>query len=301
LILFHHRYPTSTANTKNTAHPFTTKDYFGDRHYILVHNGHISNAYSLKGQHEKLGISYQSASQSGGLTKFNDSEALLWDLALTLEGKQPAVTAYGGMAFICIRLKQGKLDKLYFGRNTNPLNFYREAGGIMLSSEGEGQAVEPHRLYTWHYGSKRLTTKSLTLPSYAEIDYSYTPPTESYGGRQSRWLRENRWPDSYYDWSAETEPEIEIDWDKLADQQKAKDTALRYLVQAEGNFELAYGELEFDYWQVAEDAESLGEYEEMRVFEDAMKRLESDPEWTTERSLSSLVIPPEQLLLSERK
>lgn len=125
-VLFHHRFPTSTDNTKNACHPFSTKDYF-DTNYVLVHNGWISNAYELATAHEKLGIEYHSVQDDG---RFNDSEALLWDVALYLEGKQDSLKARGPIAFICIATpSDGRKSKhLFFGRNTNPLNMLLEIG-----------------------------------------------------------------------------------------------------------------------------------------------------------------------------
>ena len=38
-ILFHHRKPTSTSNTENTAHPLCSKDNFEKHNYYMVHNG----------------------------------------------------------------------------------------------------------------------------------------------------------------------------------------------------------------------------------------------------------------------
>lgn len=174
LIMFHHRRPTSTINVRRAAHPFSTKDYFGKNQYILVHNGYIGNDDELKIEHEKLGIKYQTVLDDD---TFNDSEALLWDFALYAEGKQKELKAYGGIAFTCMKLVDGKLEKLYFARNTNPLNMARDKSGIMLSSEGEGDEIKRDTLHTWHYNSRRLTTKELEVPSfkaYDEEDYSWS-------------------------------------------------------------------------------------------------------------------------------
>lgn len=168
MILFHHRFPTSTINEKKAAHPFNTGDFFGDTRYVLVHNGVISNPKDLKKAHEKLGIEYQSVLKDG---KFNDSEALLWDFALTMEGKQDDMEAYGGIAFICIKIVNGRPEKMFFGRNTGrPLMLKKDKTGILLSSEGEGEEIKTHTLYTYNYDSKRLSHKYFRVPSY---DTSY--------------------------------------------------------------------------------------------------------------------------------
>lgn len=166
LILFHHRYPTSTVNVARAAHPFSTKDYFGKTQYVLVHNGHISNAEDLYEKHEALGIQYNSLLEDG---TFNDSEALLWDFALMSEGKQDGLEAIGGMALVCMKIVDGKLNKLYFGRNSSPLNMLRTKHGIALSSEGPGEPIDPEVLYTFNYQLKRLTSRHLHSPHYSVV------------------------------------------------------------------------------------------------------------------------------------
>lgn len=174
LILFHHRFPTSTANVKQAAHPFATKEFFGDNQYILVHNGIISNSHDLIEEHEALGIKYQSELTDG---TFNDSESLLWDVALHLEGKQDKLQSRGQIAFVCVKLTKGKLNKMYFARNVNPLNMYRDKKGIALSSEGPGEAITSHELYTWNYDLRRLTHKPLDIPQYKSyVDSYYSTP-----------------------------------------------------------------------------------------------------------------------------
>lgn len=186
-VLFHHRFPTSTDNTKNACHPFSTKDYF-DTNYVLVHNGWISNAYELATAHEKLGIEYHSVQDDG---RFNDSEALLWDVALYLEGKQDSLKARGPIAFICIATpSDGRKSKhLFFGRNTNPLNMLLDENEFLfLSSEGEGEPITPHQLYDYNYRSKALTQRDLLIPERAiyqpthvpgstQLGFQYSPPS----------------------------------------------------------------------------------------------------------------------------
>jgi len=184
LLLMHHRFPTSTVNVKRAAHPFSTKGYFGDTQYILVHNGSIRNAEELYAEHYDKDIKYHSVLQDA---TFNDSEALLWDFALTMEGKQKELTAYGAIAFICLKLEKGKLTKMYFGRNTNPLHLKRDKTGISLSSEGEGELVEANTLYTWNYKLRRLTRKPMKIPSF---NPNYTPApysTAPYSGAPYSW------------------------------------------------------------------------------------------------------------------
>lgn len=175
MLLFHHRFPTSTVNERKAAHPFDTGDFFGDNRYILVHNGCIRNPEEMREKHEKLGITYQSVLSDG---TFNDSEALLWEFALTVEGKQKAVEATGDIAFICIKLENGDPTRLFFGRNYyKPLNMKRDKMGMMLSSEGDGEKIESNMLYNYNYKLKRLTKHRFTLKSY--VPYTYTGTANS--------------------------------------------------------------------------------------------------------------------------
>jgi len=186
LMLFHHRFPTSTENVKKAAHPFNTGTYFGKTKYVLVHNGVISNPKDVRAKHEQLKkpIKYQSVLENG---KFNDSEALLWDLALTLEGKQKELTVYGGIAFICIKLVDNKPVKLYFGKNTGrPLKMKRDDVTMMISSEGEGEEIKPATLYTYDYKKRRLTERFFRIPSYNPANASNWSYDKKYGTGSSR-------------------------------------------------------------------------------------------------------------------
>lgn len=281
LILFHHRYPTSTENTKNTAHPFTTKKYFGDNEYILVHNGHITNSWGLRNDHEELGIEYQSVQEK----KFNDSEALLWDVALYLEGKQEGLKTVGGVAFICLKLVKGKLDKMYFGRNTNPLKLLRTKQGILLSSEGYGELIESDTLYTWNYKLKRLTTKRLEIPSFYQREYSGNWA----GGWQNDTSTVPYKSPAYYEYDEE-EDDYEAYMSIEVSNVDVEDKVMRYLILNEGNFERAYDDLEMDYMQISEDAVTLEDYTEMKLIEKTMERIAADEEWETPKSISSLYI-----------
>lgn len=171
-MLFHHRIPTSIDNIKRACHPFSTKDYF-DTNYLLIHNGHIRNSDTLKAEHEKLGIKYVSELPDGD---YNDSEALAWDFALTMEGQQEAMKAEGAIAFICMAIRPGrKHDRLYFGRNfSNPLNMHLSQDLLMLSSEGKGKACEVDTLYTYDYVTGKVTSRAMEFPSYSVTTKSYS-------------------------------------------------------------------------------------------------------------------------------
>lgn len=266
MILFHHRRPTSTVNVKRAAHPFSTKDYFGDNQYILVHNGHVSNAYELQEEHEKLGIQYQSILQDG---TFNDSEALAWDFALTIEGKQDELEAYGGIAFICLKLHKGKPERLYFGRNHNPLNLKRDKNSISLSSEGEGEMIEPQVLYNYHYASNRLTNRRFAIPSYT---YTNSYSGSAYNSQYDKWYNDD-YDDSDLVWdyqnhcyvprSESTQTTLITDKDDDGEdyvldmygptELETIDRANMYLSWASGLFSAAYDMAELDYEELMEN------------------------------------------------
>lgn len=184
-VLFHHRFPTSTDNVRNACHPFTTKGYFGDTEYIMVHNGWLNNQYELKTIHTDLGINYISTQSDG---RFNDSEALMYDLALTFEGVQDKPKALGMASFIMIERRAGEPYRLHFGRNSYPLNMKFTDAGLSLSSEGKGQPIRRDTHYIFDYASGKLTTSPLVIPeryvqAYSPRDYSAWTPG-SYADRQ---------------------------------------------------------------------------------------------------------------------
>ena len=182
MLLFHHRIPTSTINTRKANHPLSTKKYFGKTEYILVHNGHISNASDLFEKHCELGIEYYSMLED---MTFTDSEALLWDFALTMEGKQKELQAKGNNAMICVQMVNGKPKKLYFGRNNNPIYMTKDDEELHLSSQGFEYAKKPkdktekmidtNQLYTWYFGNHHLDKWPFTFPTNWVQRTNYNP------------------------------------------------------------------------------------------------------------------------------
>lgn len=292
LILFHHRYPTSTVNVKKAAHPFSTHDYFGKTQYILVHNGSITNADELYVEHQEKGIEYQSMLQD---MTFNDSEALMWDLTLYLEGKQKEVKAVGAMAFVILKQVNGKLVSVLFGRNTRPLNIRHTKDSIALSSEGEGVSILTNTMYEFNFKTHKTDKTSVLLPQY-----QYKGPTPSLYPALPAYARHENEYESYDEFyakqhgikRAKTPEEVESTWQALRrkygkktvdsasmvsvskilesksdtidiDQLDIRDysptsseiqrCAMDYMVEAEGNFEGAYALLEFEYAEHQEE------------------------------------------------
>ncbi len=309
MILFHHRRPTSTINVKRAAHPFTTKTYFGDTEYILIHNGHISNSRALKLEHEELGIKYHSELQDG---TFNDSESLLWDLSLTLEGKQDKLKAYGGIAFICLKREGDTLTKLFFGRNTNPLMMYRDKNGLALASETLDESIDSQTLYTFNIGLKRLTSKLFSIPSsqyyppYTPAPYTpgqYTPVPLGYQPREYQ-LNLNGGLDRYDDEDEGYYPpfagskrddyyntryddyEDEDEW--IIGDARVEDKALEYLITCRGNIEASIDMVEEDYEQLFNLRGVPLDPVKARLLERVASYLANDPEYLEPTSVSSM-------------
>lgn len=179
-VMFHHRLPTSTANVRNACHPFSTKNFFSKekgfsgRTYILMHNGVLLNEDELKREHEKLGIKYSSTQESGA---YNDSEALLWDMALYLEGQKSKLDAAGTIAFICRVIDPDDKDGglLLFGHNNgNPLIMDRQPKRIVLSSQGKGEDLATDMLYTITLKDNRMMEQKLEIPRYRNYPQTHT-------------------------------------------------------------------------------------------------------------------------------
>lgn len=144
-MIVHHRYPTSSANKIKQTHPMLVDNGSLKYKYYVVHNGVISNDDEVKKIHEDLGFVYE----TNDGTKFNDSECLAIDVARFIEGQINITDSIGSVAFVCIQVdkKTNKAIKLFFGRNTNPLNMAKTRGKLFLSSEGQGDPIEPFVLY----------------------------------------------------------------------------------------------------------------------------------------------------------
>jgi hypothetical protein len=137
-----------------------------------------------------MGIQYKSLLQD---LKFNDSESLLWDFALYMEGKIDKIEASGAIAFIAVKLVDGELTNLYFGRNTNPLHMDNTDKGLFLSSEGKGPMIDADTLYDYKYADNMYSMKDLVLGGRRVSNYQSAMPY-----RDSSW--EDDYGDSYGYW-----------------------------------------------------------------------------------------------------
>lgn len=169
-ILFHHRNPTSTSNTVDTAHPICSNGNYEHKYY-LVHNGIIRNSSKLYDDHVlTYEIEYTTKETWQGKNgelyfMFNDSESLLHELALMIEGKKEKkdFNAIGSMAFIMLQTdKDNKAIALYYGRNfASPLKVIANENRVTLTSEGQGVNVEPDRLFRYDYDKNEITYEDL--------------------------------------------------------------------------------------------------------------------------------------------
>lgn len=160
-ILFHHRQPTSTDNLRRSCHPFSTKDVF-KHNYVVVHNGHIGNAAEMKAIHEKeLGIKYVSTVADG---KFNDTEALVWELGLILDGRIKESRLRGWAAFVAVEMDGDKPVAVHFGTDSTILRYgYTDKGFAVASLLEGGQGCDSDVLYTYTHATHKITKRPLIM------------------------------------------------------------------------------------------------------------------------------------------
>lgn len=154
-ILFHHRFPTSTPNIEEAAHPLLVEHTSLSHQYFVAHNGVIRNDDNLKKIHNELGFKYMTeiingymSVQSGKMyssgSKWNDSESIAIETALALDGKKKTIDSEGAAAIICIQTKGDQVTNRFFYRNaSNPLKFREDKVMVSLTSEGDGEMVNP--------------------------------------------------------------------------------------------------------------------------------------------------------------
>lgn len=192
-ILFHHRKPTSTVNVPQAAQPLCSNENFKDHKYYFAHNGSIENSTYLYRQHTDDKLTYSSVVGVGKLDApiFNDSESLMFELALIIEGKKDIkdFRAYGSMAFIMLQTdNDGNPLNLYFGRNSKPLKMEITDKRFMIASEPksktdveEGEDIPEDVLHEYNYKTNKITTREMKFPrAYSSAMNNHT--MNSYGG-----------------------------------------------------------------------------------------------------------------------
>lgn len=196
-IMFHHRFPTSTPNIIESAHPIKVSHPELDYDYYGIHNGIITNDEVLKEGHEKLGYVYTTLIKSyfttqGGTDytypdKWNDSEALVIELARYIEGKTKKIFVEGSIAVVVLQVDKetGRVVAMYYGRNEgNPLKIERTKNFFTLTSEGNGIEIPADILFRYDYHTEDITTDVVKIGIYAlqRYDCGYDTSRRTYHG-----------------------------------------------------------------------------------------------------------------------
>lgn len=152
-ILFHHRFPTSTPNIEESAHPLMIINEHLTHNYFIAHNGVIRNTDEMKKKHEKMGIRYTTRLEALAKTPlgkeyitgedWNDSESLAVETALCFDGVTKEIATTGPAAVIGLKLDGDVVKERFFFRNhANPLVYYEDYNLTIIASEGKGETVK---------------------------------------------------------------------------------------------------------------------------------------------------------------
>ena len=190
IILFHHRYPTSTPNVVESAHPILVKNDLLEYNYLVLHNGVIRNSLSLRAKHLALGFQYNTdleitetiewktpkgqiyREEEEPRTIFNDSETLAIETALAIEGKKPTIDTLGSVACLVLQINKstGKAVSFYYFRNEgNPLLVTSKAEGFVLASELGGDNVASDYLRKMDLLSGNVEVTAIRSPKLSEL------------------------------------------------------------------------------------------------------------------------------------
>lgn len=187
VILFHHRFPTSTPNIEESTHPILVEHPDFEYKYYVMHNGVINNDDELKSKHYRLGFKYNTKMTEKLVLKtpkkkyitekihhYNDSEAFSTELARVLEGKTFELDVKGTIAFFALQVdKKDNVINIIYGRNYgNPLKWERSQGFFSLSSECGRYDIDPHKLYIWNLKTGETKEKDFEIGSSALVGYS---------------------------------------------------------------------------------------------------------------------------------
>lgn len=202
MIMFHHRFPTSTPNVVEATHPIYVSHDELDFDYFVVHNGVIRNATELRTKHENLKYVYSTVIESEVVThhtskktgakyftggtkteKFNDSEALAIEVARVLDGMTSVIDAVGTIAIIAWKINKetGKLVSISYGHNSgNPLTISDTSDSFFLTSMG-GTDLPEDILYTLSTDGDSLgTTTQREMPIGFITEYARVRGSNNY-------------------------------------------------------------------------------------------------------------------------
>lgn len=202
MIMFHHRFPTSTPNVVEATHPIYVSHDELDFDYFIVHNGVVRNATELRTKHENLKYVYNTVIETEVVThhtskktgakyftggtkteKFNDSEALAIEVARVLDGMTSVIDAVGTIAIIAWKINKetGKLVSISYGHNSgNPLTISDTSDSFFLTSMG-GTDLPEDILYTLSTDGDSLgTTTQREMPIGFITEYARVKGSNSY-------------------------------------------------------------------------------------------------------------------------
>ena len=204
IILFHHRFPTSTKNTVGTTHPMFVSNPALKYDYYFAHNGVITNTDLLKKEHEKLGYKYNTefheqtkAVYADGTEEVldseksvhNDSESLAIELARWIEGLTKSIDTRGGAAFWGISLEKGtnNVVNLYFGKNKGrDLKMFDNKNWLAISSES-GEDLVDMVLHTVDIHTYEMDEQALLIDEAKPVETKTVTTThETYKERERR-------------------------------------------------------------------------------------------------------------------
>ncbi len=260
-ILFHHRYPTSTPNFAETAHPIRVSHASLKHDYYVIHNGIISNDSELKEKHDTLGYRYTTQImqkyKSGGnilssAKMWNDSESLAIELAIAIENDKSGIPDIeGSIAFLMLQTDKqtGKTKKIFWGRNSgSPLVIDTQKGHtIMIASEGMGKTVPVNMLGSLDFESLLLESKAFQVGETPE-----TYSTMGYGASGYRIEGYSELEDSMYELEEEKADLLE----KLHTEGDEIERAfiLREIAELDRQLEKM---AEKDYWEKEKNTETM--------------------------------------------
>jgi len=198
MILAHHRIPTSTSNNIVSTHTIVVSNKKLKFDYYVVHNVVIRNCDDIKLKQEKFEFVYTTQVNK----KYNDSETIAIDTALLIEGQIHKIRALGSMAVIALQIdkKTKELTKIYTFRNElNPLNIKVEKNNIKISSMGEGEEVEAHKLFEIDAKTLNITKTKIKFKTEEVKPYAnYTPYKNYYDNTKCKNSTKSFWEKDDY-------------------------------------------------------------------------------------------------------
>lgn len=182
MVLFHHRFPTSSANKINQTHPILVENGSLKNDYLVIHNGVLSNDDQLLKEHEELGFIYTTKTAN----QFNDSECVAIEVARFMEKQIDELNLQGSCAFVALQIdrESKKIIKTVYGTNgSNPIKAHLAPGKVFLSSEGIGTTITKDILYTINMKTFKVTQSPMnftvkektTFLKPIEYEKDYTP------------------------------------------------------------------------------------------------------------------------------